>query len=289
MYGMHDGAVALSDRGFWLADGDFSTHNQAFEAARAVVGGRCGADGIDRLPVIGDFVIPPPGGVVSRDFQTLHFDFGLPLVPIVAQDVARYTMLYIEPSAAGVSATTRLVPLVPLLRQRHWPERSGLLARFVVYGRTHGAWDDSRGYSEGSLARVIEAAAGVSPVLPSVNADPNFLCGMEFDSVSAELAFFRRHGLDVGRVAIDIALEPGQLMIFDNLALAHGRRGCRQPGELHQRVFGQRQLSPVEQRASAQRVLLVIAERRSGPRWGYQFRARDKSPRAGGSSLSVGP
>jgi hypothetical protein len=34
MYGMHDGAVALSDRGFWLADGDFSTHDEAFEAAR---------------------------------------------------------------------------------------------------------------------------------------------------------------------------------------------------------------------------------------------------------------
>jgi hypothetical protein len=135
MYGMHDGAEALSDRRFWLADGDFLTHNEAFETARTVVGGRCGADGIDRLPVIGDFVIPPPGGVVSRDFQTLHFDFGLPLVPMVAQDVARYTALYIERSAAGVSATTRLVPLVPLLRQRHWPERPELLARFVAYGR----------------------------------------------------------------------------------------------------------------------------------------------------------
>jgi hypothetical protein len=30
MYGMHDGAVALSDRGFWLPDGDFSTHDEAF-------------------------------------------------------------------------------------------------------------------------------------------------------------------------------------------------------------------------------------------------------------------
>jgi hypothetical protein len=264
MYGMHDGAVALSDRGFWLADGDFSTHDKAFEAARAVVGGRCGADGIDRLPVIGDFVLPPPGGVVSRDFQTLHFDFGLPLVPMVAQDVARYTALYIERSAAGVSAATRLVPLVPLLRRRHWPERSELLARFVAYGRTHGAWDDSRGYSEGSLGRVIEAAAGESPVLPSVKADPDFLCGMEFNSLSAELAFFRRHGLDIEAVAIDVALGPGQLMVFDNLALAHGRRGCRRPGELHQRVFGHRQLSPVEQRASRERVLSAFSSSSPG-------------------------
>jgi hypothetical protein len=78
---------------------------------------------------------------------------------------------------------------------------------------------------------------------------------MEFDSLSAELAFFRRHGLDVEEVAVDVSLRPGQLMVFDNQAVAHGRRGCRQPGELHQRVFGHRQLSPVEQRASRERVL----------------------------------
>lgn len=28
------------------------------------------------LAILGDFVIPQPGGPPSRDFQTLHFDFG---------------------------------------------------------------------------------------------------------------------------------------------------------------------------------------------------------------------
>jgi hypothetical protein len=255
MYVMDDGSVALSDRGCWLADREFSTRDEAFEAARAVVSRRCGADGVEPLPVIGDFIIPPPDSAASRDFQTLHFDFGLPLVPAVAQDVARYTALYIARSAACVSASTRLVPLVALLRGRDWPERSELLARFVAYGRTHGAWDDSRGYSEGSLARVVEAAASASPLLPSVKADPDFLCGMEFDSLSAELAFFRRHGLEVEEVTLELPLRPGQLMVFDNLALAHGRRGCRRPGELHQRVFGHPQLNPVKQRALRERVL----------------------------------
>ena len=110
MYGMHDGAVALGDRGFWLADGDFSTRDEAFEAARAVVRRRCSADGVGPLPVIGDFVIPPVDGVASRDFQTLHFDFGLPLVPAVAQDVARYTALYVARSgSAGPRPELRLV------------------------------------------------------------------------------------------------------------------------------------------------------------------------------------
>jgi hypothetical protein len=145
------------------------------------------------------------------------------------------------------------------LRRREWPERAELLARFVAYGQTHGAWDDSQGYTEGSLARVIEAAAAASPVLPSVKANPDFLCGTEFDSLSAELAFFLRHGMDVEALAIDVALRPGQLMVFDNLALAHGRRGRRQPGELHQRVFGHRQLSPVDQRASRERVLSAFS------------------------------
>jgi hypothetical protein len=53
----------------------------------------------------------------------------------------------------------------------------------------------------------------------------------------------------------EVALRPRRLMVFDNLALAHGRRGCRRPGELHQRVFGRRQLSPVKQRALRERVL----------------------------------
>jgi hypothetical protein len=138
---------------------------------------RCAADGMEPLSAIGDFVIPPRDGTRGRDFQTLHFDFGLPLDPRVEQDVARYTALYIARTAATVQAVTRLVPLVALLRQRDWPSRAELIGRLIAYGRTHGAWDDTQGYVEGSLARVIEAAAGVSPLLPSVKDNPDFLCG----------------------------------------------------------------------------------------------------------------
>jgi hypothetical protein len=256
---LYDGAVALSDQQFWLADGEFSTRDEAFHLARMVVARCCRADDEEPMQVIGDFVIPPADGVASRDFQTLHFDFGVPLAPTVAQDVARYTALYIARSAAGVSAITRLVPLARFLRRREWPERGELLARFAAYGHTHGSWDDSRGYSEGSLARVIEAALAVPPFLPSVKTHPDFLCGMEFTSLSAELAFFRHRGLDVEEVSVDVALRPGQLMMFDNLALAHGRRGRRQPGELHQLVLGHRQLSPDHQRVPRERVLSAFS------------------------------
>jgi hypothetical protein len=244
----------LRDHQFWLM-GEFGTREEAFVAAESFVGPRIPSDRSEPLTVIGDFIVPPSNGPASRDFQTLHFDFGLPLDPRIAQDVARYTALYIAQETVDVAAVTRLVPLAPLLRQRDWPQRSELLARFVAYGQTHGARDEHRGYSEGSFARVIDAAAASPPLLVSVHTDPEFLCGTEFDTLHAELAFFQSYGLDVEGVENDVLLEPGQLLVFDNLALAHGRRGQRQPGELHQRMFGHQGLSPADQLVLRESVL----------------------------------
>jgi hypothetical protein len=191
----------------------------------------------------------------TRDFQTLHFDFGLRLDPKIEQEVARYTALYIPAHLTGVQAMTRLVPLVALLGQRSWPPPDELLARLTSYGRTHGAWDDERGYVEGSLARIIEGAtAWRLPFLPSVKTELDFLCGLEFDSLFAELAFFARHGLRIDDVEISVDLQPGELLVFDNLALAHGRRGARKPGELRQRMFGHN-LQPAAQRKLRDHVL----------------------------------
>lgn len=240
-------ADKLNANGFVRIDGPFQTGDAAFDAAGALIEACRLKRGLPAMSIVGDFVIPPLDGAATRDFQTLHFDFGLPLDPKVAKDVARYTALYIPADVAGVHAATRLVPLVALLGQRSWPRPAELVDRLASYGRTHGAWDDDRGYTEGSLARIIEAAAAPgSPVLPSVKVDPDFLCGLEFDSLSSELTFFSRYGLRVQDAEIEIPLQPGELLIFDNLAAAHGRRGTRQPGELRQRVFGHR-LQPAMQ------------------------------------------
>ena len=172
---VRDCAAELSSSGFAQISGPFRTSNAAFDVAGALVETCRLEHGLPSLSVIGDFVLPPLDGAETRDFQTLHFDFGLPLDPKVEGDVARYTALYIPADVTGVRAVTRLVPLAALLAQRSWPPPAELVERLRSYGRTHGAWDDEEGYVEGSLARIVEAAtAERSPTLPSVRPSPVF-------------------------------------------------------------------------------------------------------------------
>lgn len=175
--------------------------------------------------VIGDFVVPPADGPPSRDFQTLHFDFGLPLVPVVSGAVARFTVLYMPVDRQPGDAGTRLVRLRRLLARRSWPQVDELVNRFAAYGRSHGAWDDAAGYVEGSLARIVEAALGEPAVLPSVKTNPGFVCGNEFACLSDELEFLEERGLRLDAVEAEVRLDPGEMLIFDNLRVAHGRRG----------------------------------------------------------------
>jgi Taurine catabolism dioxygenase TauD, TfdA family len=255
--GVTTGSCDLEQGGFVWIRAAFGTPAAAFERAQELIEGCSASNHHDALGVIGEFVLPPSDGEPTRDFQTLHFDFGLPLHPVRHQDVARYTALFIPPWLCGVTAVTRLVSLRDLFGQRGWPELVTVLGNLISYGESHGAWDDADGYSEGSLARLVEAAAG-TPRLPSVKSTPGFLCGMEFDTLTAELGFFDRLGLDVDAVQVEVPLQPGDLLVFDNLALAHGRRGTRRPGELHQRVFGHRSVSPAAQRALRDRVLAML-------------------------------
>jgi hypothetical protein len=262
--GLDDDVRQLAEDGFTWIRGRFEDADAAFAVGRSLIDARRGADGAAPLELVGDFALPPPDGPPSRDFQTLHFDFGLPVNPKVEQDVGRFTALHVPMSFGRVSAVTRVVPLASLLRQRLWPPRQELVARLAAYGRTHGSFDDDRGYVEGSLARLVEAAAPDSALLPSVKAEPGFLCGTEFDSLRAEVRFFADHSLDVEAVQHEVALSPGELLVFDNLAVAHGRRGTRRPGELRQWVFGETGLSVAAQRKLRDDVLAAFARHLPG-------------------------
>jgi hypothetical protein len=169
--------------------------------------------------------------------------------------LAQYTALAISDDHGSVEAETRLVRLDALLGQRRWARPDELIRRFADYGASHGAWDRDLGYCEGILARVVEAADAGEPELPSVSATPGFLCGTEFDSLDQERRFFEDRGLCLASAETMVDLRPGELLIFDNLAWAHGRVGRRRAGELHQRIFGYRKLSSSGQRALRDTVL----------------------------------
>src|ERR1700704_2916817 len=85
--------------------GPFPDREDAWNAAQAIVNQ---ANAEPPLAVIGDFVIPPSDGPPSRDFQTLHLDFGIPLLPVATTDVARFTALYVAADAPPSEALTRL-------------------------------------------------------------------------------------------------------------------------------------------------------------------------------------
>jgi hypothetical protein len=70
-------------------------------------------------------------------------------------------------------------------------------------------------------------------VLTSVADDPDFLCGTEFATLADEARFFTQRAISVENALIEVRLLPGQLLVLDNLALAHGRRGIREAEELH--------------------------------------------------------
>ena len=225
-------AAALAGRGVVRVPGCWPDHAAAWGTALRITERARDLDplyaGLPGLEVVGEFTLPPPG-VVQRDFQALHFDYGVPKLAGPPVAVAQFTALYLDGHQAGSGSATRIVPLRPLLSQRPWP------ARAVLAGRLRGDADDGT-LVEGILARIIEAA-DQSRDLPDRDAD-GFLCGMEFSTLDEERRYFARHGMHLAAAEEEIVLSGGELLLFDNLATAHGRRGRRGPGELHQLCIG---------------------------------------------------
>ncbi len=135
--------------GLALLPGPFARAEEAFEAAAGVLARLPVEPGFPPLEIIGEFVLPPPEGPPSRDFQALHFDFGLPIDPAAPGEVARYTALHVPIDRSPSAAVTRFVALDALLAPSAWPDRDELLARLISYGEGYGGETGSRGTSRG--------------------------------------------------------------------------------------------------------------------------------------------
>ncbi len=245
-------AAALVGRGVARIPGRWPDRSAAWREALRISARARDLDplctGLPELEVVGEFTAPPPGAA-QRDFQALHIDYGIPRLGGPPVAVSRFTALYLDGDRAGAGAATRMVPLRPLLRQRLWPAHEVIAERLC-----RGTDDDS--LVEGILARVIESA-DQSWDLPDRDAG-GFLCGMEFATLDEERRYFASHGLHLAAAEEEIVLSSGELLLFDNLATAHGRRGRREPGELHQLCIGFRSLDLTGQATLLGRVLAAF-------------------------------
>ena len=173
-----DETTALTTRGYVLCDQLFAGAEEAFTRARSLIEDRDSDEG--PLSIIGDFVLPPSDGPPTRDFQTLHFDFGLPLDPEVNHDVACYTALYIPADARHVSAATQARPVggapepanvAPargaarkasgLWPHPRWPGRSSGIRRGESRSNSGGGSRDAARASECEDRRPVSVRAGV--------------------------------------------------------------------------------------------------------------------------------
>jgi hypothetical protein len=245
-------AAVLIERGVVRVSGRWPDNVAARQVALRIAERARGLDPLSvDLPayeVVGEFTVPPPG-TTQRDFQALHIDYGVPKLAGPAVPVTRFTALYRDRQKVGSGSATRIVPLRTLLGQRSWPPREVLAERVC-----HDTGDGT--LVEGILARMVEAVDQTRD-LPD-RGESDFLCGMEFLTLEEEHHYFARHGLCLEHVEEDIILSGGELLVFDNLTTAHGRRGRRDAGELHQLCIGFASLRLTDQAMLLDRILAAF-------------------------------
>jgi hypothetical protein len=248
-------AAVLIERGVVRVSGRWPDNVAARQVALQIAERARGIDplsaGLPAYEVVGEFTVPPPGAI-QRDFQALHIDYGVPKLAGPAVPVTRFTALYLDRQRAGSGSATRTVSLRTLLGQRSWPPRE-VLAERVCCDNGDGT------LVEGILARMVEAVDQTRD-LPDQGSD-GFLCGMEFRTLEEEHHYFARHGLCLEKVEEDIILSSGELLVFDNLTTAHGRRGRRYTGELYQLCIGFASLCVTDQAILLDRILAAFHDR----------------------------
>lgn len=200
-----------------------------------------------KLAVLESARIPPEGGQATP-FLGLHFDWGHPLFPHRPETLYLFGALYFPPDQQPGTATTRVVPLARLLAQRSWGSADSVAQRLFAYARSHGSswdWEADSGHRVSCFARLLDAL-NPQPRLTNFRAIPRAQwyavsqAGHEFENAEAEAAFYTANGLRLSEAEARFVLEPGDLLVFNNVSTIHGRLGTRRPGELHQVLFGLR-------------------------------------------------
>jgi hypothetical protein len=222
--------------------------------------------GAGRFSLLQKMTIPGSDDT-TRNFQCLHFDGGIPLLVNSPQDLVLFTALYLPKTGTPSSASTRFIDLDAITQQARWGTLPHLEDRLTTYWKNLGSswnWDDDRSYKESCFARIVDAFSGTEELTnfrktPQSEWSKASREGNEFGSIEDESAFFKRHGIEIEAVAKSIKLQPGQLILFDNTRMVHGRVGRRKKHEIFQMSYGLKNVSEDASREFATQFLLSFA------------------------------
>ncbi len=200
----------------------------------------------DKLPVCQD--------IVQTGFQALHYDMGQPFGTDVDQTLYTISALWRSPDTpANPAAKTRLVSLKDLLSQKTFGSPEVVRERLMAYVDSFGdGWVKPEPFNTKRLAcfaRIIDAISGQNELTKQIDT----MIGQVFEydenldgvtGLQQEQAFFQQAGLDLPAVEQQIEILPGQMLIFDNQRVVHGRIGERKARELDNFIYGIKKAAP---------------------------------------------
>ena len=201
----------------------------------------------DRIQLAKADQIPVCDDIVATSFQVLHFDMGHPFLESDGQLFVSHVGIYLPKTTSHkVTARTRLVELDGLLKFS--PEE--IEQRLIAYVSKYGdGWTGHNTYRLACFIRFLDALSTKPELQDQIDKTVGqwFENENKLDENSAhekEVAFYAKHGLDLTKLERQIALEPGQLLILDNIRVVHGRIGKRRTKELVNFMWGIETVTP---------------------------------------------
>jgi uncharacterized protein YdcH (DUF465 family) len=237
-YSLHARFDSLLDAHNFLYDfvANIKTQNTAFTH-----------NAVSRMQLAKLDLIPLCHEITSTGFQALHWDMGQPFVDDQPQTMYTVGALYRPLGERNPLAKTRLVSLDKLFKQKQFGTTKQVKQDLLHYVERYG---DGWTHPEPVNTKRIACFARILDSFQS----PHQLCeekesmiGQCFSyddnkdggfGLQQEQNFFLKAGIDLSSIEEQIEIKPGQMLIYDNLRIVHGRIGERQPKELFNFLFG---------------------------------------------------
>lgn len=248
----------------WAAIDDIPDHYQALDLMARLISNIDGS----RLPLHGRFheriqlakadQIPVCDDVQASNYQVLHFDMGHPFAEDADPLFVSHAGIYRSPRPRDIEAFNNLAASngTPPISEPYAETRivgieglsslppSAISERLADYASTHGdGWGE---HNSGRIAAGVRLLDALSDA-PSLQAERDKTVGQWFNdgtkvheaaAFEKEAAFFAEHDIDLEAVEECVFVEPGQLLIMDNVRTMHGRSGHREVREVFNFMFG---------------------------------------------------